>query len=157
MWTWPPWHLCRSEGILICFPLCHFEIIPQLYKFLKTSNFQGAGLVHFQDFNAEVLRCLTIPNVKANLLKKSSQGTSTSRSIGFYAGDWSEIDKLLLCGDAVQDKITNLRTENEGYRGYDIILMAETVYALDSLPSLYRLVKKVNIRDLPLLFFLPLL
>uniref|UniRef100_A0A453KNX2 protein-histidine N-methyltransferase n=2 Tax=Aegilops tauschii subsp. strangulata TaxID=200361 RepID=A0A453KNX2_AEGTS len=111
--------------------------LPGIYAGLK-----GAGLVHFQDFNAEVLRCLTIPNVKANLLKKSSQGTSTSRSIGFYAGDWSEIDKLLLCGDAVQDKITNLRTENEGYRGYDIILMAETVYALDSLPSLYRLVKK---------------
>lgn len=124
------------------------------YINLKTSNFQGAGLVHFQDFNAEVLRCLTIPNVKANLFKESSQGTFTSRSVGFYAGDWSEIDKLLLRGDAVQDKTTNLHTENEGYRGYDIILMAETVYALDSLPSLYRLIKKVNIRDLPLLFFL---
>ncbi|VAI31812.1 unnamed protein product [Triticum turgidum subsp. durum] len=106
------------------------------------ASMQGAGLVHFQDFNAEVLRCLTIPNVKANLLKESSQGTFTSRSVGFYAGDWSEIDKLLLRGDAVQDKTTNLHTENEGCRGYDIILMAETVYALDSLPSLYRLVKK---------------
>ncbi|VAI31811.1 unnamed protein product [Triticum turgidum subsp. durum] len=111
--------------------------LPGIYAGLK-----GAGLVHFQDFNAEVLRCLTIPNVKANLLKESSQGTFTSRSVGFYAGDWSEIDKLLLRGDAVQDKTTNLHTENEGCRGYDIILMAETVYALDSLPSLYRLVKK---------------
>uniref|UniRef100_A0A3B6LLI6 protein-histidine N-methyltransferase n=2 Tax=Triticum aestivum TaxID=4565 RepID=A0A3B6LLI6_WHEAT len=111
--------------------------LPGIYAGLK-----GAGLVHFQDFNAEVLRCLTIPNVKANLLKESSQGTFTSRSVGFYAGDWSEIDKLLLRGDAVQDKTTNLHTGNEGCRGYDIILMAETVYALDSLPSLYRLVKK---------------
>lgn len=111
--------------------------LPGIYAGLK-----GAGLVHFQDFNAEVLRCLTIPNVKANLFKESSQGTFTSRSVGFYAGDWSEIDKLLLRGDAVQDKTTNLHTENEGYRGYDIILMAETVYALDSLPSLYRLIKK---------------
>ncbi|EMS62208.1 hypothetical protein TRIUR3_09094 [Triticum urartu] len=103
------------------------------------ASLQGAALVHFQDFNAEVLRCLTIPNVKANLFKESSE---TSRSVGFYAGDWSEIDKLLLRGDAVQDKTTNLHTENEGHRGYNIILMAETVYALDSLPSLYRLIKK---------------
>ncbi|KAF7061454.1 hypothetical protein CFC21_068148 [Triticum aestivum] len=108
--------------------------LPGIFAGLK-----GAALVHFQDFNAEVLRCLTIPNVKANLFKESSE---TSRSVGFYAGDWSEIDKLLLRGDAVQDKTTNLHTENEGHRGYNIILMAETVYALDSLPSLYRLIKK---------------
>ncbi|KAM0854079.1 hypothetical protein ACQ4PT_050648 [Festuca glaucescens] len=111
--------------------------LPGIFAGLK-----GAGLVHFQDFNAEVLRCLTIPNVKANLFKESSQGICTSQSVGFYAGDWSEIDKLLLCGDAVHDKTTNHHTENEGSSGYDIILMAETVYALDSLPSLYRLIKK---------------
>jgi hypothetical protein len=115
----------------------------QLYRSLKSSNFQGAGLVHFQDFNAEVLRCLTIPNVKVNLFKESSQGTCTSRSFGFYAGDWSEIDKLLLHGGAVHDKTTNHHTEKDGHSGYDIILMAETVYALDSLPSLYSLIKKV--------------
>ncbi|RWR87140.1 histidine protein methyltransferase 1 [Cinnamomum micranthum f. kanehirae] len=30
---------------------------------------EGAAVIHFQDFNAEVLQCLTIPNVKANLAK----------------------------------------------------------------------------------------
>ncbi|XP_024310838.1 histidine protein methyltransferase 1 homolog isoform X1 [Brachypodium distachyon] len=111
--------------------------LPGIFAGLK-----GAGLVHFQDFNAEVLRCLTIPNVKVNLFKEPSQGTFTSSSVGFYAGDWSEIDNLLLSGATVQDKSTNHHTENDGHSGYDIILMAETVYALDSLPSLYRLIKK---------------
>ncbi|KAL6599295.1 hypothetical protein ACP70R_045789 [Stipagrostis hirtigluma subsp. patula] len=111
--------------------------LPGIFASLK-----GAGLVHFQDFNAEVLKCLTIPNVKANLFKESFQGTCMSRSVGFFAGDWSEIDKLLLCGDAEQDKTTTSSTENKAYNGYDIILMAETVYALSSLPNLYKLIKK---------------
>nr|CAB3453204.1 unnamed protein product [Digitaria exilis] len=103
---------------------------------------KGAGLIHFQDFNSEVLKCLTIPNVKVNLLKESPEETCTSKSVGFFAGDWSEMDKLLLCGDAEQDKTTIGDTEDKTYNGYDIILMAETVYALSSLPNLYRLIKK---------------
>nr|CAB3456884.1 unnamed protein product [Digitaria exilis] len=103
---------------------------------------EGAGLIHFQDFNSEVLKCLTIPNVKVNLLKESPEETCTSKSVGFFAGDWSEMDKLLLCGDAEQDKTTIGDTEDKTYNGYDIILMAETVYALSSLPNLYRLIKK---------------
>uniref|UniRef100_A0A0E0M0B2 protein-histidine N-methyltransferase n=1 Tax=Oryza punctata TaxID=4537 RepID=A0A0E0M0B2_ORYPU len=111
--------------------------LPGIYAGLK-----GAGLVHFQDFNAEVLRCLTVPNVKANLLKESSQEKFTSGSVGFFAGDWSEIDNLLLRGDADLDKSTNSNENDKVYNGYDIILMAETVYAVSSLPSLYRLIKK---------------
>uniref|UniRef100_A0A0E0B1Y7 protein-histidine N-methyltransferase n=1 Tax=Oryza glumipatula TaxID=40148 RepID=A0A0E0B1Y7_9ORYZ len=111
--------------------------LPGIYAILK-----GAGLVHFQDFNAEVLRCLTIPNVKANLLKESSQEKFTSGSVGFFAGDWSEIDSLLLRGDADLDKSTNGHENDTAYNGYDIILMAETVYAVSSLPNLYRLIKK---------------
>ncbi|KAL6846311.1 hypothetical protein ACP4OV_023759 [Aristida adscensionis] len=111
--------------------------LPGIFASLK-----GAGLVHFQDFNAEVLKFLTIPNVKANCSKESSQGTCTSKNVGFFAGDWSEVDKLLLCGDAEQDKTVTSNTENKTYNGYDIILMAETVYALSSLPNLYNLIKK---------------
>ncbi|XP_006661157.1 histidine protein methyltransferase 1 homolog [Oryza brachyantha] len=111
--------------------------LPGIFAGLK-----GAGLVHFQDFNAEVLRCLTIPNVKANLLKESSEEKITSMSVGFFAGDWSEIDSLLLRADADQDKSTNSHENNKAYNGYDIILMAETVYAVSSLPNLYRLIKK---------------
>ncbi|XP_062199497.1 uncharacterized protein LOC133901958 [Phragmites australis] len=111
--------------------------LPGIFAGLK-----GAGLIHFQDFNAEVLKCLTIPNVKVNLFKETSEGTCTSSSVGFFAGDWSEMDKLLLCGDAEKDKTTGGDTEDKTYNGYDIILMAETIYALSSLPNLYRLIKK---------------
>uniref|UniRef100_A0A0A9FT43 protein-histidine N-methyltransferase n=1 Tax=Arundo donax TaxID=35708 RepID=A0A0A9FT43_ARUDO len=111
--------------------------LPGIFAGLK-----GAGLIHFQDFNAEVLKCLTIPNVKMNLFKESSEATCTSSSVGFFAGDWSEMDKLLLCGEAEQDKTTSGNTGDKMHNGYDIILMAETVYALSSLPNLYRLIKK---------------
>uniref|UniRef100_A0A0D9XCW5 protein-histidine N-methyltransferase n=1 Tax=Leersia perrieri TaxID=77586 RepID=A0A0D9XCW5_9ORYZ len=111
--------------------------LPGIFAGLK-----GASLVHFQDFNAEVLRCLTIPNVKANLLKESSQKKFTSGSVGFFAGDWSEIDSLLLRGDADLDKSTDNHENNNAYNGYDIILMAETVYAISSLTNLYKLIKK---------------
>jgi hypothetical protein len=104
----------------------------------------GAGLVHFQDFNAEVLKCLTIPNVKANLFKESSEGTCTPRNVGFFAGDWNEMDKLLLCRDSERETWDN--TEDKTSNGYDIILMTETVYALSSLPNLYKLIKKVSIQ-----------
>ncbi|CAL5088691.1 unnamed protein product [Urochloa decumbens] len=111
--------------------------LPGIFAGLKS-----AGLIHFQDFNAEVLKCLTIPNVKVNLFKESPEGTCGSRSVGFFAGDWSEMDKLLLCGDAEKDKTTSGDTEDKIYNGYDVILMAETVYALSSLPNLYKLIKK---------------
>jgi hypothetical protein len=144
MWTWPPWHLCRSQGT------DHFlsDILKSCIYILISQNLelQGAGLIHFQDFNAEVLKCLTIPNVKENLFKESSEGTCTPKSVGFFAGDWSEMDKLLLCGDAKDDKTCD-NTKDEMSNGYDIILMAETVYALSSLPNLYKLIKKVNIKN----------
>ncbi|XP_066394153.1 uncharacterized protein [Miscanthus floridulus] len=111
--------------------------LPGIFAGLK-----GADLIHFQDFNAEVLRCLTIPNVKVNLFKDSPEGTCTSRTVGFFAGDWSEMDMLLLCGDAEQDKTASGDREGKMCNGYDIILMAETVYALSSLPNLYKLIKK---------------
>uniref|UniRef100_A0A5B6YIA1 protein-histidine N-methyltransferase n=1 Tax=Davidia involucrata TaxID=16924 RepID=A0A5B6YIA1_DAVIN len=56
---------------------------------------EGAAVIHFQDFNAEVLQCLTIPNVNANLLKKSKPLATdvtewnTRAEIRFFAGDWA--------------------------------------------------------------------
>lgn len=107
-------------------------------------------MVHFQDFNAEVLRFLTIPNVKANLSKGTEENLegfftnfhiSKPSELRFFAGDWSEVGQLLLpelekCpnSDATKDLCSN---------GYDVILMAETVYSISSLHSLYQLVKKV--------------
>ncbi|KAH8960929.1 hypothetical protein BDL97_05G023500 [Sphagnum fallax] len=70
---------------------------------------EGASSVHFQDFNAEVLRNLTIHNVNANLEKAKSQlaklnsdgATANNKRISiapdlhYYAGDWGEVHTLL--------------------------------------------------------------
>ncbi|KAE9607962.1 putative protein-histidine N-methyltransferase [Lupinus albus] len=101
---------------------------------------EGASAVHFQDFNAEVLRCLTIPNLNANLPGKSHPSSSANSTIcdktevRFFAGDWSDIDKLL-------PHVGTDANHTEG-AGYDFILMAETVYSINSLQNLYNLIKK---------------
>lgn len=107
--------------------------------------FEGAAAVHFQDFNAEVLRCLTIPNVNANLQEKNQhlpkKGTNcdTGSEVRFFAGDWSEIHKLL---PNVHHIDKDLRSGHKPDAGYDVILMAETVYSISTLQSLYELIKK---------------
>lgn len=99
------------------------------------SCLQGASAVHFQDFNSEVLQCLTIPNVVANLPVKS-QSPDTDAEVRFFAGDWSEVHKIL------PDLRTEDKDSNCSSYGYDIILMAETVYSISTLPALYELIKK---------------
>jgi hypothetical protein len=72
---------------------------------------QGASSVHFQDFNAEVLKNLTIKNVQSNLEQArggllrvnsvSSEGISASKGlvvtpdVHYYAGDWSDVHNVL--------------------------------------------------------------
>ena len=109
---------------------------------------QGAAAVHFQDFNAEVLRCLTIPNVNANLSENIQPLETNEMNAGgevrFFAGDWSEIHKLL---PRVQsnEKNLNCSSGHSQVASYDIILMAETVYSLSTLQSLYELIKMVSV------------
>ena len=107
---------------------------------------QGAAAVHFQDFNAEVLRCLTIPNVNANLSEKNHplETNVTGGEVRFFAGDWSEIHKIL---PYVQnnEKDLNYSSGHSQVANYDIILMAETVYSISTLQSLYELIKKVSV------------
>lgn len=111
--------------------------LPGIYALLE-----GAAVVHFQDFNAEVLRCLTIPNVNANVSGGSqpspSRLTNDKAEVRFFAGDWSEVDKLL-------PHVGTDAKHNEGF-GYDFILMAETVYSINSLQNLYNLIKKCLLR-----------
>ncbi|KAH9320036.1 hypothetical protein KI387_021805, partial [Taxus chinensis] len=176
--------------------------LPGIFACLK-----GASTIHFQDFNAEVLRCLTIPNVNTNLeqarerLSRHADGTVASTTtttiapdVHFYAGDWGELHPLLSVVAAGQvDSVGEVgpslleddlplddfssqdgsvinqetlpsssqvqqvecskkhsrsraceqardRDLSEG--GYDIILMAETVYSTASLQKLYGLIKK---------------
>lgn len=76
------------------------------------SLLQGAAHVHFQDYNEEVIKHYTIPNVQLN---KSTQSTSNCR---FFSGDWSNF-------------VQKMKPENTKY---DVILTAETIYQ----PSCYR-------------------
>lgn len=62
--------------------------------------------------------------------------------VRFFAGDWSEIDKLLLHVGKDEKDLGCCSDRNKG-AGYDFILMAETVYSISSLQSLYNLIKKV--------------
>ncbi|KAJ1424440.1 S-adenosyl-L-methionine-dependent methyltransferase [Sesbania bispinosa] len=80
---------------------CNYGL-PGIFACLK-----GASTVHFQDQNAETVRCTTIPNVHANLKqardRQSRQPESPltpsrqtlSPSINFYAGDWEELPAVL--------------------------------------------------------------
>ncbi|CAH1447592.1 unnamed protein product [Lactuca virosa] len=102
------------------------------------SCLQGASCVHFQDFNSEVLQCLTIPNVVANFPVKSE---SLSSEVRFFAGDWSEVHQILP-NLQTDDMDSNCSSGAISSFGYDIILMAETVYSISTLPALYQLIKK---------------
>ncbi|XP_019180402.1 PREDICTED: histidine protein methyltransferase 1 homolog isoform X2 [Ipomoea nil] len=113
--------------------------LPGIFAF-----FQGAAAVHFQDFNAEVLQCLTIPNVNANIQQISVSSTEkcvSEAELRYFAGDWSEVHRILPQTLSDENGINECQTVNNT-AGYDIVLMAETVYSISALPSLYKLIKK---------------
>lgn len=107
----------------------------------------GASVIHFQDFNSEVLECLTIPNVNANMQKKSQSSSTMNEQkcdqveTRFFAGDWNDMHRIL--PHVLRDEYRGNRDEEPDRQpeGYDIILMAETVYSVSSLPNLYKLIK----------------
>lgn len=126
---------CQSTVVQDCW--CENVSLCQVPHLLH----QGAAAVHFQDFNAEVLQCLTIPNVKANLSEKSPSLNTNAAEVRFFAGDWSEIHQLL--PHACDNEKDQTCLTGQSTAGYDIILMAETVYSVPALPTLYELIKKV--------------
>lgn len=90
--------------------------LPGIYAMMKGAT------VDFQDYNEEVIRLLTIPNVRLN----TSQESITERC-RFFGGDWSLVEEVLA---------------GEGRR-YDVILTSETIYSLDSQPRLYSIIKRL--------------
>uniref|UniRef100_A0A1D1Z4P4 Histidine protein methyltransferase 1 n=1 Tax=Anthurium amnicola TaxID=1678845 RepID=A0A1D1Z4P4_9ARAE len=76
--------------------------LPGIFACLK-----GASTVHFQDLNAETVRCTTIPNVLANLEQARDRQSRQPESpltpsrqalapeVHFYAGDWEELYTVL--------------------------------------------------------------
>jgi SAM-dependent methyltransferase len=80
---------------------------------------QGAE-VHLQDYNSEVLELLTIPNARLNATEENKEAMER---VEFYAGDWGLLTELL------------------PRHAYDVILTAETIYNVNSLPRLFALIK----------------
>lgn len=70
----------------------------------------GAELVHIQDYNVEVLRDVSMPNVAANV-------SEHEQVVSFYAGSWNGLPKVL--------RMT-----------YDYVLSADTVYATEQVKDL---------------------
>ncbi|PIK37678.1 putative histidine protein methyltransferase 1-like [Apostichopus japonicus] len=81
---------------------------------------QQAHHVCFQDFNEEVISHLTIPNVSLNV-----DSETMSQKCRFLSGGWSQTGSDLIPSER-----------------YDIILTAETIYNTESVPSLYKLMRR---------------
>ncbi|KAG8183815.1 hypothetical protein JTE90_027740 [Oedothorax gibbosus] len=71
------------------------------------------GIVTFQDFNSEVLECVTAPNVILNTIEEEK--TSVSKKCQFICGDWQQMKHKYFCGKQKNNK-------------YDYIITSETLY-----------------------------
>ena len=110
----------------------------------------GAECVHFQDYNREVLNCMTIPSVlasvklgrpKLNMGQTTFTGPATIKmdedqnmdsyisKTKFYYGDWEEFA---------------MGYNNSGELPYDIILTSETIYSISSQPKLLQALKELT-------------
>ncbi|XP_012264959.2 histidine protein methyltransferase 1 homolog isoform X2 [Athalia rosae] len=79
---------------------------------------KGSANVHFQDYNAEVIKSITIPNVILNIGDKKR----VREQCAFFSGDWESFSEL----------------ESQKY---DIILTSETIYNPDNQQKLYNVFK----------------
>ncbi|KAH9614908.1 hypothetical protein KSS87_016650 [Heliosperma pusillum] len=125
------------EGSLDLVKALQSEIQKGDFSFEGKRVLEGSAAVHFQDFNGEVLKCLTIPNVNAN--QPSGSSFNDSCEVRFFAGDWNEVGSIL--PHAHIDTEDSTSSDNALMAGYDVILMAETVYSISTLPILYGLIK----------------
>jgi len=88
----------------------------------------SGATVHFQDYNKEVLRELTIPSVLGN--RNGEIMNANGLPARFFAGDWGTLDLLLESLDLLAS--------------YDLVLTSETIYSLDSIGRLVGCIKKVS-------------
>ena len=99
--------------------------LPGIYACLK-----GAS-VYFQDYNSEVLKLFTIPNVVLNLnagsssidISKNPSVLGNVQGCKFLSGDWDSARSLL------EPAL------------FDVILTSETIYNIEAQKSLYELMK----------------
>ncbi|KAI8896389.1 hypothetical protein BC833DRAFT_597696 [Globomyces pollinis-pini] len=102
----------------------------------------GIGLnavkVDFQDYNEEVIKLVTLPNVLINTIQRPNEieldgmgnfemeiKYSLDIPSEFYSGDWLDL--------------TNIIEENK----YDVILSSETIYEAENIPKLLKIIQKV--------------
>ncbi|XP_033193848.1 histidine protein methyltransferase 1 homolog isoform X1 [Bombus vancouverensis nearcticus] len=84
------------------------------------------SIVHFQDYNVEVIKTVTIPNVLLNFEDRES----ILNRCQFFCGDW--------------ESFTKLRDSNNGdeFVEYDLIFTSETIYNPDNHKKLYEVFKR---------------
>ena len=115
--------------------------LPGIFSLLCEAN-----VVHFQDYNREVISCITIPSVIANLRHGREGGKTEPRSdLGDHilVPEWSADDHSrvrFFFGDWAQFATMHRRA---GESPYDVILTSETIYSLESQPKLLRALKQL--------------
>ena len=84
----------------------------------------------FSDFNEEVLRSYTWPNIHLNM------DESQRKAVHCYAGDWLALSDYL-------NSESNCNTGNDNLPSrYNIILSAETLYSIESCAKIYTFIKR---------------
>ncbi|PKA66704.1 hypothetical protein AXF42_Ash003359 [Apostasia shenzhenica] len=131
----PDGHLKSCESSIDLVNVLKNEIRDGQLTFRGKRVLEGATTVHFQDLNAETIRCTTIPNVLANLEQaRDRQGRQLESSltpsrqqvthdVHFYAGNWDELPTILSlvggfdCPDATVGQSLSF-SEEEFMEGY---------------------------------------
>lgn len=83
--------------------------------------------VDFQDFNEQVLRIVTVPNVIANGMESRPEDGDTVQidptiQSSFFAGDWRDLKHIIT-------------------KKYDMVITCETIYDAGSIPALLELIQ----------------
>ncbi|XP_015509326.2 histidine protein methyltransferase 1 homolog [Neodiprion pinetum] len=81
--------------------------------------------VHFQDYNTEVIKSVTIPNVILNINDRKH----VQERCAFFSGDWASF--IQLRGELYRND----------YEKYDLILTSETIYNPDNQKKLHNIFK----------------
>ncbi|KAG2377841.1 hypothetical protein C9374_008926 [Naegleria lovaniensis] len=93
--------------------------LPSIYCLLQG----GAKKCAFQDYNKEVIQLLTIPNLLLNISQHEIISTTLDKC-QFFSGDWSKMSEHSII-----------------QKDYDLIMMSDTIYSVDSYDKLYRVIR----------------
>ncbi|KAI6134757.1 hypothetical protein EV401DRAFT_1904658 [Pisolithus croceorrhizus] len=114
--------------------------------------------VHLQDYNASVLQLITVPNIILTWYHSSAAETSRSNELEDHVESTLNITLQLL--DDFKKSLEAYRIHIRLFSGswenfdlgitggnYDLVLTSETIYRLDSLPSLVHLMRRACLSD----------